>query len=584
MIIRLQWSLFFFLIVFARASFGQDETISPYLKAWEKSGRDQSYASQVFFDSLRLKKDPASRKKYWRDINKLRHYIDQHPDRRLQVRLMMFEIMAAREHGMQERYYPEVEKAIKLAYPLHDEQLNAELYSIRADVPPGDETYLLYNLKAVEIQEKIGTKYFPFTHNRFFGISAGLYSQKDYTRAIHYGKRFLAHWDKDPLHRDERVFIFQYDLLGSSYLQLEQCDSARRYYHLILERIKSEPDARHKKLWEGIAQGNIAKTYIHEKQYGKASPLLRNYLNTSKACSDTLNIAMAQNAYAAFHYGQNNRRAALAAAQDAWNLSRIKNLNPQMINALKWMTTIYQDTQQYDSAFYCLNLQNKYRGIEREQLKKSEFSTLQAQIDFDKLQNSLVLAEASVRQERNFRSVLITGVVLLAVIIALLYNRKRIKNINRLRELRLQHEAAELKISDARERIALFTNHLIEKNNLIKSLQIDLKNIQSSSAASIEKLLNEPLFTEEGWEKFRVEFSRAYPYFFVNLHGNSDNITPAMERLAALIFLKLDNYQIANSLGIGKDSVARGKRRLRAVLDLPEQDKLESFITALGEK
>ncbi|MCH5682811.1 hypothetical protein LWM68_00030 [Niabella sp. W65] len=66
--------------------------------------------------------------------------------------------------------------------------------------------------------------------------------------------------------------------------------------------------------------------------------------------------------------------------------------------------------------------------------------------------------------------------------------------------------------------------------------------------------------------------------FFQQLRERCEGLTPAMERLAALIFLQLNNYQIANALGIGKESVARSKRRLRTILKLAADESLEDHV------
>ncbi|ULT45127.1 hypothetical protein KRR40_18600 [Niabella defluvii] len=280
----------------------QPKAIRPYIEAWKKTGKDQSYASQVFFDSLRLTKyDPAAKKRYWDDINQLHHYLDRHPDRRLGVRLMMFEIMAAREHGLAPRYYNVIDSIIKIAYPLNDPQLNAELYSIRADVPPSGETHLLYNLKAVEIQRSIGFSYFPYVHNRFFGISAVLFGQSNYTQCIAYGKEGLNAWNLDSVHRDPRVYIFQLDIIGASYRNLNKPDSARWYYNHIIASVSNDTDPWFVKLWTGIAKGNIGRTYTSESNFDTAAPLLNTYLQVSRECGDWLNIAIAQNALSTFY-------------------------------------------------------------------------------------------------------------------------------------------------------------------------------------------------------------------------------------------------------------------------------------------
>ncbi|MCH5599620.1 hypothetical protein [Niabella ginsengisoli] len=123
---------------------------------------------------------------------------------------------------------------------MQDPQLTAELYSIRADIPPSAETHLLYNLKALEIQRRIGFEYFPYIQNRFFGISSSLYSQANYKQSISYGREFFDVWHLDSVHRDPRVYIFQCDLLGAAYLKLHNYDSSRWYYSKIIEELKKK--------------------------------------------------------------------------------------------------------------------------------------------------------------------------------------------------------------------------------------------------------------------------------------------------------------------------------------------------------
>lgn len=576
--------LIFFLwcLLLSTAAITQGPDIAPYIKAWEVSDRTQSYRSQVFFDSLLIhKNDPAYKKKYLDHIDLLRRYIKDHPDRRLQVRLLMFEIMAAREYNYAQKYYPVIDEAIKMAYPLQDDQLNAELYSIRADIPPSAETHLLYNLKALEIQRRIGFQYFPYTQNRFFGVSASLYGQGEYAKSITYGRECLRLWDIDTTHRDPLVYIFQCDLLGASYKKLTRYDSARWYYHKILQTLTPKDHPYILALWSGIAKGNIGQTYTAEGRYADAQPLLSAYLQSSIQAKDSLNIAMSQNAFALFYFRQKQYAAALTAARSAWNIALSKNKYPEIIEAAHQLSAIYRQTGPTDSAFYYYDMWNRYTELQREANKNSAFSVIKAQVAFDNLQHSLTLTQSVASREKSIRNALLAGIVLLTVIVLLLYNRKRAKEQYRLRVMALRHAAAKRAIEDAREQIATFTRNIIEKNDLIHSLQQQLHG-REAEAAVPEQLLSYSLLTEEDWEKFRDQFSRAYPTFFDNLDRRMQNLTPAMERLAALMFLKLTNYQIANTLGISKDSVARSKRRLRTGLNLANDQLLEDEISVLG--
>ncbi|WP_018627302.1 tetratricopeptide repeat protein [Niabella aurantiaca] len=573
---------FLWCLLFSTASLSQDAEITPYLNAWKVSDRTQSYRSQAFFDSLLLHKtDNTYKNKFLNDITRLHSYLEQHPDRRLDVRLLMFEIMAAREYNYEERYYDTIDEAIKMAYPLKDDQLNAELYSIRADMPPATATHLLYNLKAIEIQNRIGFEHFPYVQNRFFGVSSVLYAQGDYIQSIAYGSQCLKKWSLDSMHRDPWVYIFQCDILGAAYRKLNRFDSTRRYYNLILQALEHKTDLRMARLWRGIANGNIGRTYTEEARFSEALPLLTEYLQSSRAFPDSLNIAMAQNAFATFYYRQNKYGPALLAAREAWSIARHHNIYAQLISASDHMSAIYRRTGQTDSAFHYHELSDTYKDIMRDSVKKSELSVVSARIAFDNLQHSLILAQSVANREKSIRNAVLAGIVLLTIITLLLYNRKRVRELYKLRVVELKHAAARKDIQEAREKITIFTNSIIEKNELIEILQQRLTHIRDTGAELSEHLLANPLLTEDGWEQFRNEFSKAYPAFFNNLRQRMENLTPAMERLAALIFLKLTNYQIANTLGISKDSVARSKRRLRTSLNLASDQLMEEEIATL---
>ena len=123
-------------------------------------------------------------------------------------------------------------------------------------------------------------------------------------------------------------------------------------------------------------------------------------------------------------------------------------------------------------------------------------------------------------------------------------------------------------------------SHINEKNDIISDMQKQLdENAESlENKVTTEKLSQYLLLTEDQWEMFRVEFSDAYPEFFKKLRLSLPQVTPAEERLSALIYLKINNYQIANMLGIERDSVFRARRRLRQRLNLPENQTLDDHL------
>lgn len=167
-------SLIFFLIFFfCLPAKSQQANIKSMVRAWKISNVYQSQSCQVFYDSLNVKKDTVQ---FLNTVDELKNYLNGHYNRRVEVRNIMYEVLGYwmfQLKPLSERAEL-ILNAIKLAYPLKDEQLNAELYALYADNSLTYYDYILYNMKALEIQKKIGFEHFRFVQNRFFGISDAL--------------------------------------------------------------------------------------------------------------------------------------------------------------------------------------------------------------------------------------------------------------------------------------------------------------------------------------------------------------------------------------------------------------------------
>ena len=170
---------------------------------------------------------------------------------------------------------------------------------------------------------------------------------------------------------------------------------------------------------------------------------------------------------------------------------------------------------------------------------------------------------------------------MLAVMAALAYNRPRFKHKLALEQASSQQKLAELEVRRAKDQINTFRENIQKSEGLIDELKT-LRPAANENQVTLEnKLLAFSLITNEGWDQFRIEFIQAYPHFYLVLQRLTGNLTPAEERLAALIHLQLNNAQIASALGIAKESVSRSKRRLKARLKLSDEASLEVFLTQI---
>ena len=339
--------------------------------------------------------------------------------------------------------------------------------------------------------------------------------------------------------------------------------------------------------WLVIANGDIGENLALEKKYDQALPMLLEYAAKSSKMVDGFNVALANNALANLYFAQHQFQSALACWKKTynWAVSTDPNDIEYAAKAAEGIVAAYSATGGIDSAFRYSVLFHRYSDSLNAFISRSNLRATKAKIAFDEMQAELQSANAVVRHQRFIRNIILGAIVLLTIIALLLYNRKIWQQKYKTAILERKRQMAEMESKRAKEQIAIFTQQIIDKDNLISklteelSLQPEVTN--SGNTAAIESLLQYTLLTDSEWEKFRLEFSQAYPNFFPAFKKRVAQPTPAEERLAALIYLDLTNQQIANTLGISKDSVARSKRRLKQRLTLNADEMLEEYVRSL---
>lgn len=571
------------LLLICAHAIAQEALIQPFIRAWKVSGTSQTHVAQTFYDTLLIKRTDKHYQQYFHQVvNAMYSYLKDHPDKRLEARTIIYEALGAIEYD-----YPRnaqrlpLEKAMTLALDLGDEQLLAEIYALYSYLPER-MVYPLYNLKALELQRKIGFEHFCYVQNRLFDASRALYFTRDYRQAITFGEECLQLRDPDAQRQDPALYIYQLDILGACYKELGIYDSVNYYYRQLEKHLPAiaHKDTLFQQLWKGIARGNLGHVMALQGKYSAALPLIREHLQSSIARQDGLNIAMAQNRLAYIYHRQGAHTMALAAWRQALYWAE-KNNSPE--NALQATASIAESLRlsgKTDSAFYYYFRYHTYKDTLEEHISLGRLSTINAKLAFDDLQSTLYRSQATLDKLRFTRNAILVSITLAAIILLLLYNRYRLQHRFALLATQRKHEQALQEVQRAREQIAAFTNHIIEKNNLIDALQqqVALKDQSEQNTAVTVHLLQYTLFTDDEWEKFKSEFAKAYPDFLQILRERIEQITPAEERLAALIYLQLNTYQIANTLGNSKDSVQRSKRKLKKRLNLPEPVTVEEYI------
>lgn len=406
---------------------------------------------------------------------------------------------------------------------------------------------IFYFLKSYEYIQKIDEAEFPEKQEVLSNIANICYNTGYENKAL----KYLQEAKQYNYKHAPALILNMTNTEGLIYQKYGKTEKAENAFKEVLEKATERSDTP----WQLIASGNLANLYYSSKRYDEALEVLNN-------CPTTID----KNKYDRVHYEYELIHHALLYAEVYLQKGDMVLFNESMKEVMKNSTFAFSHLRMKQRFFY---LSYKYY-IHQNDLKKSvsysdSLISTQKQLNEIVHANSIKIAvekdnydryvkkESALKQERKRNSrlkfIYFSVSILLLSFILFFYIRKRKKY--------------RAKIKDAQLYLEQFIIANRKKDTIINELseKITTENRQS--------LLDMIILTEDDWVKFKKEFTITYPHFFGKLKQISPKITPALERLAALLFIGLDNSQIANTLGIGKESVSRTKRRLREYLQMP---------------
>lgn len=124
---------------------------------------------------------------------------------------------------------------------------------------------------------------------------------------------------------------------------------------------------------------------------------------------------------------------------------------------------------------------------------------------------------------------------------------------------------------------------LMADNNALKNKMEEISGSmrQDSMAADERKQMPSMILDKDAELQFREVFAQEYPGFVERLRRNFPSLTANNELLCMLIRLYKSNDEIAQALGISRESVVTARYRLRSRFRLPKDADLNEFIQSM---
>lgn len=167
----------------------------------------------------------------------------------------------------------------------------------------------------------------------------------------------------------------------------------------------------------------------------------------------------------------------------------------------------------------------------------------------------------------------------------------------RQRALRLKNEIAGKESEMAAKEAAISRERLSEKEKQLRRLIANRKELsdrneellhqlakiqqESNNGCQLDTVMQSllpSLLTPVEEDLFRRQFAELYPSAITRLREQLPSISRQEELYAMLTLLNLNNKEIAQTLGINKDSVTKMRYRLRVKLNLPQGEEVDELL------
>lgn len=498
-------------------------------------------------------------------------------DTRIRIRWFMYERFAYQEMNKPDSLNTSDQylKMIKQAAPLADDQLLSELYTKYAALcDPSKKLY--YLLKAIEIRERIGVRYFTDIPSNYYWASDLLYSITDYKSSAKYGARGLALYKKQDIPNTFFLYILAVDLTGASYLKINEPESAIHYYtklsNLINNRINNYaksppyPTLETLKIWQGVVNGALGKANLLQQKYNIAYSLLTKGLQSSTHYKQWNDVSGVQNSLAKIDSIRGHNSLALSRYLKAYRLASKSHSMHELVTAAEGASDAFATNNQYDSAYIYHKKYLQWKELQDKKLNQNRLDNIKAQVDFEHMQKILLQSQTNLISQKRIRNSILVAIILLTTIALLLYNRKRLRMSLQNEKIEKARQKSETERIYAQRQINQFIHNIAEKNKLIKQLQtkiVDTNNSEINSALS-----NFTILTEEDWEKFKDNFETINPNFLYRLRQKMPQTTIGEQRIILLAKLGFNTKEMANATGVSPETIRSVSSRMRKKFNL----------------
>jgi tetratricopeptide (TPR) repeat protein len=438
-----------------------------------------------------------------------------------------------------------------------------------------EEEALFYLAEAIHLNETSAKGKMPFPFHSYGTLGMVLFELGDYDACAYISRRALQ-LAGDRI--DEQVHMNGWNTIGVCYRRMGRFDSARLAFDYAMSLARKQDN----QLWKGIISGNYGQLYLEEGKLDSARLLMLQDYAANKAYGEWPNVAQALQWLARIDLAESKPQQALKNVRESLALLKAYPRNDYL--ELSWLTAsdVHRALGQADSAKIYFDAYQHLRDSTSQLVRPNLFELATQQVRNTEALRRIDVLQQKQQTERHWRNGLILLVLIVSAAAIWIQSAIRRRNEAERNLLRMQAQAAEAEISSARDKLSLFAQSLMEKNEALASMEKQLASAKPNpDAATLRELTETTLLTDNDWNKFRQLLEGIFPGYLLRVKNTYPGITPAELRMAALIRLNLSAKEMGAMLGISTISVYKSRQRLRQRVGVEADEDLEALISTI---
>jgi len=421
-------------------------------------------------------------------------------------------------------------------------------------------------------------------------------NQKNYEEALLYYKQAMVIWTKLD---DQKSMAGFYINEATIYIKQKKYNAATVSAEKALKLFEKFKDSN----GQIICHNNLGEISFQKGEDAKAISEFEKALEINELYQSKKLMVVSYNGLGHIYSRMNESGKAITNYQQANIISQANGLRPALQQAYEGLATVYGQIKDYSNAYHFQQLSIVLKDSLFNAENTIKIANLRVHYESEKKQSEIKLLEKEKDLGYATRNTVAVALFAGLVLLALAFNRSRLK-VRKNRELHEMQQALaetekrnslekeQLLITELEFRNKALTTHtlnLIQKNSILE----DIRQTVSLALKGGQRDENTPLFSrlinlidysfnlDKDWDEFKMYFEGVHKDFFSKLKKANPELSAGELRLCALIRLNLNLKEAATLLSISPDSVKTARHRLRKKLNLPEESNLSDYLMTI---